>query len=296
MTAVRLLVTGASGQVGRAVDVQARREGYQVLAPSRQECNLADAHRLQAYLETNPCEAIINCGAYTAVDRAQSEPALANRINHAAAAQLARHANACGIPLVQVSTDYVFDGLKPTAYTEVDAASPLGIYGASKWAAERALSASGARYAVVRSAWIISPDGANFMNTMLRLAQERPTVSVVDDQFGCPTAAADLAAALLMITEALLVTDLPSGIWHFVNSGRASWYELAQYIFLRAAENGRQVPRLYPIMTADYPTAAARPANSELSTLKFQRDFGSVRDWHAAMDDVLSARLGRIDA
>ena len=293
MTAVRLLVTGGSGQVGAHVVRLAAREGYRVVAPKRADCDLADAGALQAFLDSVDVEAIINCAAYTAVDRAEAEPDLAHRVNAVAPQILAAHAAARHIPLLHVSTDYVFEGLKQSAYTEDDAPAPQNVYGTSKWAGERAIIASGARYAILRTAWLQSAGGANFINTMLRLAQTRDNVGVVDDQLGCPTAAEDVAEALLVVAEALMATHRASSIWHFVNTGRASWHDLAATVFAEAAQRGHKIPQLNRITSAEYPTPAKRPANSELSTLKFQSDFGYVpRHWRAAVGDVLAARLG----
>lgn len=293
MTAVRLLVTGGTGQVGAAVAKRARHDGYQVLTPTRSACDLGDAAGLRRYLDATYVEAIINCAAYTAVDKAEAEPEIAHQINATAPSLMAAHAATHNIPLLHVSTDYVFDGCKDGAYSESDTPNPQSGYGASKLAGEVAIIASGARYAILRTAWVVSADGANFINTMLRLAETRDMIGVVDDQFGCPTTADEIAEALLVLTESLLATDQPSGLWHFVNTGRASWYDLAAYIFAEARRRGIKVSQLNRITTADYPTAAQRPANSELSTLKFQSDFGYVPlHWREAVGAVLTARLG----
>ena len=293
MTAVRLLVTGGTGQVGAAVAKLARRDGYDVLAPPRAECNLGDIAALRQYLDATYVEAIINCAAYTAVDKAETDPETAHQINENAPTLLATHAAKHSIPLLHVSTDYVFDGLKDGAYAETDRSNPQTAYGASKLAGELAIAASGARYAILRTAWVVSADGANFINTILRLAETRDSIGVVDDQFGCPTSADDLAEALLVVTESLLATDQASGLWHFVNTGRASWYDLAALAFAEARRRGVKTPELHRITTADYPTPAKRPANSELSTLKFQSDFGYIpRHWREAVGAVLAARLG----
>lgn len=293
MTAVRLLITGGSGQVGGAVVKAAKREGFIALAPCRAECDLADSQSLQTYLDRVYVEAIINCAAYTAVDQAEAEADRAQAINAMAPQILAAHAAKHKIALLHVSTDYVFDGSKASAYAETDRPTPQNIYGKTKLAGEQAVVASGARYAILRTAWIVSAGGANFINTMLRLAETRDALGVVDDQFGSPTGADDLAEALLVVTEALLATDQASGLWHFVNTGRATWYDLASYVFAEARRRGHKSPQLNRITTADYPTPAQRPANSELSTLKFQSDFGYVpRHWREAVGDVLAARLG----
>ena len=289
-----LLVTGGSGQVGGAVAVLAKARGIAADAPDRSALDLGDVASINAY----PLEgitAIINCAAYTAVDKAESEPERAFAINATAAGILAACAAAHGIPLIHVSTDYVFDGRKSGAYTEAytedDTPNPLSVYGASKLAGEAAIIASGARYAIFRTSWVLSAGGANFLNTMLRLGAERDALGVVSDQIGCPTAADDLAAALLAVADSFRDAQRPSALYHFTNSGQTTWHGLAAHIFLRASAAGWKTPALNAITTADYPTPAPRPTNSVLSAAKFTRDFGyAPRPWQAAVDDILERR------
>lgn len=234
--------------------------------------------------------AVINCAAYTAVDKAESEADLAEAINARAPAILARETALLGIPLIHVSTDYVFDGGKPSPYFESDPVLPLGVYGQTKEAGEAAVRAANPHHAIVRTAWVVSARGANFINTMLRLGAERPEVRVVDDQLGCPSNAKDIAAALFTVARDL---GDRSGTWHFVNRGEASWHDLARRVFDAAAARGLPTPLLTPITTNEYPTPAARPANSRLDTSKITADFGiDPRPWQDAVDDILTERLG----
>lgn len=286
-----LLVTGGSGQVGGAVARLARAAGRTVWAPPRAELDLADPAALARAVASGQPAAVINCAAYTAVDKAESEEALAFAINADAPAALAAACAAAGIPLVQVSTDYVFDGTKPAPYLETDAIAPLGVYGRSKAAGEAAVRAAAPRHAIVRTAWVLSAGPGNFLDTMLRLAGERSSLNVVDDQIGCPTSASDLAAALLAIADRL---GARSGIWHCVNGGEASWFALAGHIFAEAARRGLPVPEVNPIRTAQYPTPAARPANSRLDCGRLSANFGLVmRPWQDAVSAILAERLGK---
>ncbi|MET0179855.1 MAG: dTDP-4-dehydrorhamnose reductase, partial [Novosphingobium sp.] len=219
-----ILVTGGSGQVGCALVRLAAERGIAVEAPGRERLDLADAAALTTAVTARPWRAVINCAAYTAVDRAESEPDLARAINAAAPAVLAAATARAGIPLLHVSTDYVFDGTKPEPYGENDPTAPLGVYGVTKLAGEEAIRAAHPNHAIVRTAWVLSAGGGNFLDTMLRLAATREQVSVVDDQRGCPTNAGDVAAALLAVAERL---GARSGTWHFVNRGNATWHALA---------------------------------------------------------------------
>jgi dTDP-4-dehydrorhamnose reductase len=286
-----LLVTGGSGQIGGAVARLAALAGHDVHAPTRAKLDLRDTAALQAAVAARPWHAIINCAAYTAVDKAESEPELAHTINAAAPATLASAAAAAGLPIIHVSTDYVFDGSKQGAYAEDDAVAPLGVYGQTKLAGEAAVRANNPHHAIIRTAWVLSAGGANFLNTMLRLGADRPEMRVVADQIGNPSSADDIAAALLSVVDQL---GARSGTWHFVNQGAASWHDLAAHIFAATAARRLPTPQLMPITTADYPTPARRPANSQLSTAQFERDFGIVpRRWQSAVDDILAARLDR---
>lgn len=292
MSRPALLVTGGSGQVGTGI-ARVNRDRFEIVAPGRAELDLSDPASIMAVAGSRDWAAIVNCGAYTAVDKAESDEEAAFAINAAAPEILARAAAAGGIPLLHVSTDYVFDGSKSGFYEEDDPVAPLGIYGASKEAGEQSVRNTDARHIILRTAWVVSPWGNNFVKTMLRLGAERDTLGVVADQIGCPTSAQDIAETLLALTERMLTDPAsPGGTYHFVNGGEASWHQLASHVFARAAEAGRKTPEINAIATADYPTPAKRPANSRLSTARLQSDFGiTPRDWRIAVDDVLTELL-----
>lgn len=286
--AERWLLTGGTGQVGLAL-LRRPPDGVEIVAPGRDELDLAALPPL----DLTPYTAVISCGAYTAVDKAESEPELAARINAEAPGQLACAAAAAGIPIVHVSTDYVFapDGGGP--WREDALPAPGNTYGASKLAGEAAVRASGARHAIVRTAWVVSADGSNFVKTMLRLGAQHDHLRVVADQRGTPTHAGDLAAALCEIAcRFTRGNDQPSGIWHCANAGETTWHGLAERVFAEAARHGLTIPsRIEPIATADYPTPASRPMDSRLDTRKLAADFGiGLRPWQEAVDEIV-ARL-----
>lgn len=281
--AERWLLTGGTGQVGHALR-EAAPAGVELVAPTRAQLNLAALPDLTGWLEG--VTAIVNCGAYTAVDRAESEPDLARAINADAPARLAAAATRARIPLIHVSTDYVFaaDGTGP--WREDAPIAPGSVYGRTKADGESAVRDSGARHAIVRAAWVFGAHGQNFVKTMLRLGAERKELRVVADQRGTPTHAGDLAAALVRITARLAADPaLPSGTWHCANAGEATWHALASEVFACAARHGLPVPgRVIPIATADYPTPALRPADSRLDCNRIVKDFGiSLPPWQDAV-------------
>lgn len=284
-----VLVTGGSGQVGGAL---ARLAGadVEIVAPGRDTLDLTDPKALAAMVVARPWTAIVNCAAYTAVDKAEGDVVAAWQVNALAAAALASASAAAGIPIIHVSTDYVFDGSKPDSYVEDDPVAPLGVYGASKLGGELAVRTANPRHIILRTAWVVSATGNNFVKTMLRLGAERPHLRIVADQKGCPTSADDIARAILTILGQ--IGGGPYGTYHFVNGGEATWHGLAEAIFARAATHGRPVPSVEPIGTSDYPTPAVRPANSRLATAKIGRDYGiTPRDWRGAIDEIVDALL-----
>ncbi|HWW63359.1 MAG TPA: dTDP-4-dehydrorhamnose reductase [Sphingomonadaceae bacterium] len=285
-----ILVTGGTGQVGTGI-ARANRGRFDLALPTRAELDLASPDRIAAMIGARDWTAVINCAAYTAVDRAEEDRETAFAINATAAAALAEAAAKRDIPFLHVSTDYVFDGAKAAPYVEQDPVAPLGVYGASKETGERVVRAAHPRALILRTAWVVSPWGHNFVKTMRRLGRERDLLRVVDDQHGCPTGAIDIAETLLTLAGRLIADDAtPTGTYHFVNAGEASWYDLARAIFEFEAKAGRPVPRLEPIPTSAYPTPARRPANSRLSTAKIAANHGVVpRNWRAMLDELLAA-------
>ena len=291
MTAV--LVTGANGQVGTELARLRWPDGWDVVALGRDRLDLADPASIADVIGERAWDAIINAGAYTAVDRAETEQTNAWAVNAVGPAALGQACRDAGIPLVQVSTDYVFAGDKAGAWEVGDAIAPLGVYGASKAGGELAVRASGARHAIVRTAWVVSSHGGNFVKTMLRLA-ERGQVRVVADQQGSPTGAADLARALATITQRLVRDPaLPGGTYHFSNAGRTTWADFAREIFRQSAARGGPHAAVEGIATSDYPTPARRPANSLLSHEAIAAAFGiQPRPWQAALSDILDDLIG----
>jgi dTDP-4-dehydrorhamnose reductase len=273
----RILLTGGSGQLGRELLQQAWPEGWQIDAPGRAELDLADPEALVARVQGGNYAAVINGGAYTKVDAAEAEVVAAWRANALAPAALASSCREAGIPIVQLSTDYVFDGSADGSWVPDAPIRPLSVYGASKAGGELAVRSSGARHAILRTAWVVSAHGHNFVKTMLRLATTRDELGVVSDQHGSPTAAADLAMAVRRIAERFVDDPAqPSGTWHVANSGFATWHELASHVFAEAGRLGHPQPRVRTLATSEYPTPAHRPANSRLETAGLTRDFGIV--------------------
>ena len=299
---IRVLVTGARGQVGTEVarELAGRAE---VVAHDRSTLDLANVEEIAARVREARPDVIVNCAAYTAVDRAESEPALARTVNAVAPGILGEEAKRAGALLVHYSTDYVFDGTKRGAYTETDGTNPVSVYGRTKLEGERAIVQSGCRHVILRTSWVYGPHGANFMLTMLRLAATRDELRVVDDQRGAPTS----ARAIARLTRELLdrngdtdeiarreVDEVAghAGIYHATAAGETTWFGFAQAIFDEARRKrvpGRS-PRLVAITTAEYPTPARRPANSVLSSARLQSTFGvAIADWRRGLEEAVSA-------
>jgi dTDP-4-dehydrorhamnose reductase len=242
---------------------------------------------------------VINAAAYTAVDRAESEAQAAIAVNRDGAAHIAQACARTGVPLIHLSTDYVFDGRAiGHAYREDDPIAPVSVYGASKAEGEQAVRDATARHAIVRTAWVYSPHGQNFVRTMLRLGQERPELGIVADQHGCPTAAADIADALVTMAVRMVRSDDAGaadlyGTFHFSGTGPTTWYGFAQEIFRQAAHHGRPVPKLRPIATTDYPTPAARPANSVLDCQHLRTVYGiAAPPWQESLATCVARLCG----
>ena len=289
MAKAPILLTGGTGQVGQAVLRHAAERGLEIFAPIRAQMDLTNAQSIADMVASRPWSAVINCAAYTAVDCAETDADLAEQVNAVAPATFAAETAKRDIPIIHVSTDYVFDGKKNAPYVEEDAVHPLGVYGRTKEKGESAVRTLNPHHAIIRTAWVVSAGGANFINTMIRLASERPEINVVDDQMGCPSNASDIAQALLAVAG---TPHAQYGTWHFVNGGEASWHDLAAYVFADMRRRGLTTPVLNAIPTSQYPTPAVRPSNSRLSTLAIQRDFGiQPRHWHDAIDAILAERF-----
>jgi dTDP-4-dehydrorhamnose reductase len=290
----QILVTGGNGQLGTELTRYAWPEGWAVTAIDIDELDLRDTAAITAMVASQPWAAVISAGAYTAVDKAESDVVTAWAVNAMAPAAFAEACVKADIPIVQVSTDYVFDGARDGAWEVTDPVAPLGVYGASKLGGELAVRTSGARYAIVRTAWVVSAHGNNFIKTMLRVGATNPTLRVVDDQHGSPTSATDLAAALARITMRL-VEDVtaPTGTYHFSNAGAVTWAGFAREIFAQSAARGGASAEVQGITTAEYPTPATRPANSLLSHDAIICDYGiHPPAWQTALGNILDELLG----
>jgi len=289
MSRTRILVTGGGGQLGTAIRAAANRFDVEVHAPGRDVLDLGKSESIEAMVAASDWGAILNAAAYTAVDKAESEPDLAVAINAVAPGVLARAAAKQDIFLLHVSTDYVFDGAKDGFYNEDDTVAPLGVYGQSKAEGECAVRDARGPHIVLRTAWLMSPTRSNFVKTMLSLGAQRDTLSIVDDQLGCPTSADDVATTLLTLA---LRGVSGSCTLHFVNGGEASWFDLARFVFDRAKAAGHTTPALSPISSIAYQTPAKRPANSRLSTARIAERYGiHPRHWREAIGDVVDTLL-----
>jgi dTDP-4-dehydrorhamnose reductase len=290
MTGHIILVTGGTGQVGLELQRQPWPAEVTVLAPSREELDLSSAESIAAWFADRKVDCIINPAAYTAVDLAEDNVGTAFLANAQGPAWLADVSRERDIPLLHVSTDYVFDGALDRPYREEDPVAPLGVYGASKLAGELAVRAGTPRHVVLRTAWVISAQRNNFLKTMLRLAAERPELRVVADQQGCPTSAGDIAEALRTVALAHLADgSAPTGTYHFVNGGSTTWHGLAEAVMAESCARGGAAVQVSPIACDDFPTRARRPRNSRLDTTKIQRDFGIVpRSWQQTVEQIVS--------
>lgn len=283
---LRIAVTGWTGQVVCAM-LERVPVGVEVVALRRPELDLAIPRTVAPVLRAARPDVIVNAAAYTAVDQAESEPDLAMRINGQAAGEAARAAATLGIPVIQLSTDYVFDGALDRPYREDDPTGPISAYGASKLAGEQAVAAATANHAILRTAWIYSPFGKNFVRTMLRLAEKCDEVAVVADQLGCPTSALDIADAIFAVARNLTGrTDEASlrGVFHMSAAGEAVWADVAEAIFAERERLGGKPVRVKRIATADYPTPARRPANSRLDCNKLGLAHGvRLPEWQGSL-------------
>jgi len=275
MTDKPILIVGRNGQLARCLHELATARGLTAVAMGRRELDLEAQINIDSVVASLAPSVIVNAAAYTAVDQAESEEATAFRINRDGAAALAAVAARMNIPFVQLSTDYVFDGRKASPYVESDVPAPVNSYGASKLAGEIAVLAACPFATVIRTAWVYSPYGHNFVRTMMRLAETRPLVRVVADQFGSPTSAVDLAAAILKIAQQFGSADrrATTGIYHLTARGETTWHGFAAAIFEGLGRRGLKVPRLEAISAAEYPTPARRPANSRLDSSRAERAF-----------------------
>jgi dTDP-4-dehydrorhamnose reductase len=291
----RILVTGRGGQLATGLEAALPAQGFEAFLFGQPEFEFDQPDSIAAAFAAARPDAVVNCAAWTAVDAAEEQESAAFMANAIGPALVARHCAALGIPLVQVSTDYVFDGRKGAPYVETDAPNPLGAYGRTKLAGEWAALATNPKTIVMRTAWVYSPVGNNFVRTMLRVGAERPVLRVVADQQGSPTAAPDLADAIAAVLARLRDTgwqDAHRGVFHAVSGGYTTWHAFAEAIFDAAAPLGGPRPEVQAITTADYPTRAARPADGRLDTTRLATTFGvALPRWEQGLDRVVKALL-----
>lgn len=286
-----VLVIGREGQVAKSLSVISPPPGMRVVCMGRPMLDLREPASIVEVLEATNPDAVINAGAYTAVDQAESEPDLAFAVNADGPTHVAAACTEQNIPVIHLSTDYVFSGDKSSLYAEADPVGPGNVYGASKLAGEQRLASANPRHIILRTAWVHSPFGQNFVKTMLRLGVSRPQINVVDDQRGNPTYAIHLAEAILAIANQIrgaAATDSRFGVYHAVNGGETTWFGFASEVFRQARAFGYSAPALRPITTAEFPTAASRPANSCLDPSKLMKTFRvALPSWQEGVRDCL---------
>lgn len=289
-----ILATGGKGQLGIELCRFPWPDGWVVTAVDIDELDLRDPAAIAAIVASRPWSAVINAGAYTAVDRAEGEIAEAWAVNALAPAAFAGACAPRAIPLIQISTDYVFDGSRQGRWETGDLTNPLGVYGASKLGGELAVRTGCVRHAIVRTSWLVSAHGSNFVKTMLRLGATNERIRVVSDQFGAPTSAGDLAAAIATIAIRMASDPAsPTGTFHFSNGGEATWSSFAEAIFAGAAARGRDRPEVVSIASTAYPTPAQRPKNSLFSHRAIYNAYGMTpRPWEDALSDILDELIG----
>ena len=285
-----ILLFGANGQLGQELVRLAASRGIALTPLSRAETDIADAEAVRGAIAAHRPALVVNAAAYTKVDLAETEVEAARQGNEIGPKLLAQSCAAAALPLIHISTDYVFDGQKSGAYVETDPVAPTGSYGRSKAAGEAAVRAAHPRHVILRTAWVYGEFGNNFLKTMLRLAATRDELRVVADQRGCPTATGDLAAAILALAPRLVANEDVWGTSHFAGTGATTWHGFASRIVAAQAPLTGRTPRVTPITTAEYPTPARRPANSELDSGKFARVFGlRARPWEEQTDAITRA-------
>jgi dTDP-4-dehydrorhamnose reductase len=288
---LRLLVTGRTGQIATALLALAH-ETLDIVAVGRPEFDLARPETIASAIAAAQPDVVVNTAAYTAVDKAESEKDLAFAINAAGAGAVAAAAAGLGVPVIQISTDYVFDGEKPGPYVETDATAPLSVYGASKLAGEMAVAAANPRHVILRTARVYSAGGSNFLLSMLRLARERPLLRVVDDQRGSPSHAADIAAGIVSVAHVLASGEGTYGVFHMTAGGETTWCGFAKAIVEESAKRGGPSVPVERITTAEYPTLARRPKNSRLDCTNIADAYGvRLPHWREPVGRCVAAAL-----
>lgn len=285
---LKILVLGANGQLGRCFADQLALIDASIRLAGRADVDITDEFSLRHAMQSFGPDIVINAGAYTLVDGAESNKEAARLVNHVAVANLAQACSDLNCWLIHISTDYVFDGEASNPYVESCETNPKSEYGLSKLNGELAILSSDCQYLIIRTSWVFSEYRSNFMKTMLRVGSTNAQLSIVDDQIGCPTYAQDLARSVVSLLPRLLEPNSFSGVYHYCGNGECSWYDFAQVIFEKARHRGFKVPdHIIPIKTVAYPTPARRPKYSSLNTDKFFNTFGiAAPDWKFGVDNV----------
>jgi dTDP-4-dehydrorhamnose reductase len=289
-----ILIFGARGQVGRELVALTSARRVPAIGLARNEASITDDAAIRTAIDVNRPSVVVNAAGYTAVDRAEREPEAATAANVTGPALLAAACADAGVPLIHLSTAYVFDGTKKTAYVENDRVAPIGVHGRTKAEGEAKVREIAKRHIILRSSWIYSIYGRNFLRTVLRLAAERDELKMVADQFGCPTATIDIAEAILVVTRKLAEKPNTAGTFHFAGTGRTSWHGFADEIVRRQAFFTGKTPKVVAIPAAEYPSAGKRPANCELDCSKFQGAFGfRARPWQERVGEIVAQLLAK---
>ena len=289
---MKILISGAKGQVGTELVIEATKRAHQVYAYGSKELDISNIEQVRNTLQKIQPDVIINAAAYTAVDKAETEESLAYAVNSLGSENLAKVCKQYDIPLLHISTDYIYDGEKQTPYQETDVPGPAGVYGASKLEGDQKIENIWHKHIIVRVSWVFGVQGNNFVKTMLRLAQQRDELSIVDDQYGAPTSARAISHCLLDIVAHPLFNqpDCPWGLYNLQSDPGVTWYEFAQEIFLQARQQGiiNKEMKLNPIPSSEFPTPVKRPANSKLDGQKLQQTFKiQAAAWKIDLSDML---------
>ncbi|MDB5506243.1 MAG: dTDP-4-dehydrorhamnose reductase [Devosia sp.] len=292
---MRIVVTGREGQVVQSLlERAASRSDLEIVAVGRPELDLADPQSISLAIAALQPDFVISAAAYTAVDKAEDEPELAHAVNAIGAGAVAAAARSVDVPVIHLSTDYVFPGDRAGPHIETAATGPKGVYGASKLAGETAVAAANPDHVIIRTAWVYSPFGKNFLKTMLALAATRDRLTVVGDQIGNPTSALNIADAILAVVDTWHDRRGKAGIYHFAGTGETSWAGFATEILRVSGELGGPTAEVAAITTAEYPTKAMRPADSRLDTAKFTADYGfTAPDWQASTRAVVTRLIAK---
>ncbi len=286
---MKILLTGAKGQVGSEIVKLCAQEKINLIPLTHLQCDIADLDDVENNLKQYQPDIVINAAAYTAVDRAETEPDKAYAVNTQGPANLAAICAELSIPLIHISTDYIFDGNNSKPYIEEDSAAPNGVYATSKWQGEQAIREICQKHIIVRVSWVFGAEGHNFVKTILRLAQEREELKIVADQFGCPTYASHIAQALITIAKHINPQFNQWGTYHYCDLPETNWHEFAEAIVKCTKEKySLQVKKVVPITTAEYPTPVKRPAYSVLNCQKIEKAFGiKQQSWRSGLEKMI---------